>query len=74
MTTVATPVRWTPDAIRDLRKRLRMTQEEMARQLGYGRSRSIGDLEKGRSEPSGSVQVLLDIIDANDGLPRKPSA
>lgn len=72
MTTVAADTReWTGDEIRDLRKRLRFNQEEFAELLGLSRSRSVGDLEKGRTRATGAVAVLLDLIDQYDGLPSR---
>lgn len=72
MTTLA-PARtdWTPERIRALRKRLRWNQTELATALGYERQASVSDLETGKMEPSGAVAVLLDLIDAHDGLPRR---
>ena len=71
MLDVATEPRWSPDAIRTLRKRLRLRQEEFAEMLGYDRRQSVSDLETGTSRPSGSVEVLLDLIDSHDGLPSR---
>ena len=71
MTLVATSSRWTPQEIKALRKRLRLRQDELAEMLGYNRRQSVSDLETGESEVSGSVAVLLDIIDAHDGLPTR---
>jgi len=62
---------WTPDRIRALRKRLGWSQTVMAGALGYERQASVSDLETGKMEPSGPVVVLLDLINAHDGLPSK---
>jgi DNA-binding transcriptional regulator YiaG len=71
MLTVA-DTRWTPDTIKALRKRLRLRQDEFALLLGYGeRRQSVSDLETGKTSPTGTVNVLLDIIDAHDGLPSR---
>lgn len=73
MTTVATDSRWTPDAIKELRKRLRLRQDEFAALLRYDRRQSVSDLETGLTTPSGSVTALLDIIDDHDGWPGRPT-
>ena len=62
---------WTPDRIRALRKRLGMTQEAFARELGYSGGRRVAELEttaewgKGASGP---VSRLLDHLDARGPL------
>jgi len=60
---------WTPERIHALRKRLRLNQSEFGRMLGYTRYQSVSDLEKGKMEPSGAVEILLDIIEKHGGLP-----
>lgn len=71
MPVVADP-RWTPKRIRELRKAKGMTQADFADALGYDRVRSVGDLEHGRMEPSGSVCRVLDYIDTFGFLPDRP--
>jgi transcriptional regulator with XRE-family HTH domain len=44
--------------IKDLRKRMRLSQEELAEQLGLSRA-SVVNIEKGRQHPS--VHMLVDI-------------
>lgn len=63
---------WTPDQIRALRLRLDWTQARMATALGYSRTSSVSDLEKGKQDPSGAVKVVLQILDDHGGLPPKP--
>lgn len=41
-----------------LRQRLRLTQQELAKQLGIS-SRTLQDWEQGRRQPSGSARALL---------------
>lgn len=63
---------WTPDRIKALRRRLRLRQDEFAHLLGYGdRRQSVSDLERGETKPTGTVTVLLDLIDQFDGLPSR---
>ena len=72
MSLVATDSRWTKEKIKALRKRLCLRQDELAEMLGYGaRRQSVSDLETGKTSPTGTVNVLLDIIDAHDGLPTR---
>jgi len=61
---------WTPQRIRALRKRLRLSQKELARMLGYSRYQSVSELEKedGGMKPSGAVCILLDILDKHGTL------
>ena len=54
---------WTASRIRALRKRHRLTQQEMADWLGYDRAQSVSDLERDRRKPSGAVVRLLGILD-----------
>ena len=54
---------WTPDEIRALRKRLNLTQTELAERLGYERRQTVTDLERGEYMPSGPVRRLLDLLD-----------
>lgn len=48
--------------VRNIRKRLKLTQEEFARHFGI-RLRTLQEWEQGRAEPEGPAQVLLRIID-----------
>ena len=75
METLAPPTaRWPGPAIRTLRDRIGVTQAVMAEWLGYAVPRSVSDLENGRQKPSTSVCILLDLIDAHDGLPTREVA
>ncbi len=55
--------KWTPEAIRAFRKRLGMTQGELADALGYSRRISVTELERGSYGPSGPAQRLLDMLE-----------
>jgi DNA-binding transcriptional regulator YiaG len=65
------PQDWTPKRIRNLRLRLDYTQAEMAQALGYEHARTVSDLENNRRRPSGSVAVLLDILEQHGDIRRK---
>ena len=54
---------WTPEQIRALRKKLGLTQAELAQRLGYERRQTITDLEGGEYTPSGPVRRLLDVLE-----------
>ena len=62
---------WTPERVRALRKRLGLTQAEMARELGYSGNTRIAELETdadwGRAV-SGPVGRLLDHLDQRGPL------
>lgn len=55
--------KWTPETIRAFRKRLGMTQGELADALGYSRRISVTELERGSYGPSGPAQRLLDMLE-----------
>ena len=56
-------MKWTPENIRSLRKRLGMTQQELGDFLGYSQPQiRISELERGERNPSGAVQRLLDML------------
>lgn len=55
--------KWTPEAIRALRKRLGMTQEKFSKALGYSRRISVTELERGSYGPSGPARLLLDMLE-----------
>ena len=54
--------RWTPDRIRQLRKRLGLTQAEFADELGYKRYQTISEFENGEREPPATTQKVLDAM------------
>ncbi len=56
-------MKWTPENIKALRKRLGLTQKEFAEELGYARRESVAELEKGAYGPSGPTQRLLDMLE-----------
>ena len=60
---------WTPDRIRRLRLRLDKTQAEFATMLGYTRHQTVSALEKGDMNPSGAVEILLDVLDTHGRIP-----
>ncbi|MDD5312603.1 MAG: helix-turn-helix domain-containing protein [Dehalococcoidia bacterium] len=52
---------WNAGRIRALRKHMKLTQVEMAEQLGT-RQQTISEWEKGQYEPRGASSKLLSII------------
>ena len=48
----------TPDEIREIRKRAKMTQTEMAQRLAVTRD-SVASWEIGRSKPLGPAEILI---------------
>ena len=60
----AEPIEWNPDAVRALRRRLGMTQREMADELG-ARQQTISEWETGVYRPRGvSARALLRMAEA----------
>ena len=55
--------RWTAQRIRELRKKLGLTQTEFAKRLGYSHYIPVSDLERGEQRPSGPVQKLLHMLE-----------
>lgn len=55
-------MRWTPDAIKDLRRRYEEPQDEFCRRLGVTPN-ALRIWEQGRGAPSGSAQLLLDRLE-----------
>lgn len=49
----------TPDQIRTLRERLKMTQAEFARRLGLETRGAVSRLESGSRKPAGPLLALL---------------
>lgn len=66
---------WTPERIRALRRRLHLTQAEMAQALGYTRHQSVSELENydpttgNGMQPSGAVAILLKQLDHYGRIP-----
>jgi transcriptional regulator with XRE-family HTH domain len=52
----------TPDELRNARKRLGMTQAQLARLLGIKSDRTIRRMEAGDVEISGPVTVLVELL------------
>jgi DNA-binding transcriptional regulator YiaG len=48
-----------PEQIRQLRERLKMTQEEFARRLGLETRGAVSRLESGSRQPTGPLLALL---------------
>ncbi len=59
----ATRPAWTGDRLRKLRKRLRLSQEEMAQRLGYDRAGTISEFENGHREIPQRTALLLDTLE-----------
>jgi DNA-binding transcriptional regulator YiaG len=53
--------KWDADSIRDLRRHLEMTQQEMSDELGV-RQQTISDWECGYHQPRGGMSRLLSIV------------
>lgn len=60
-------MKWTPERIRSLRRKMGVTQAAMGQRLGYRRRESIADLEAGKHEPNPQAQLLLDILAEEHG-------
>lgn len=58
---------WTPEEIRDFRKRLNLYQKAFALLLGVT-ERYIIYLEKGVKQPSKTLKLLLDCIEEKEGV------
>lgn len=56
------PMRWTPEKIRDLRRRYGETQDDFRLRLGVTVT-SLAGWEQGRGRPTGSAQLLLDRLE-----------
>jgi putative transcriptional regulator len=48
--------------VRDLRRRLNLTQDEFATKFGFSRA-VLRNWEQGRNQPDGAARVLLAVID-----------
>ena len=53
--------RWDADSIRKLRRHMRMTQQEMSKELGV-RQQTVSDWELGYHQPRGGMTRLLTIV------------
>lgn len=59
--------KWDADSIRDLRRYLEMTQQEMSHELGV-RQQTISDWECGYHQPRGGMSRLLSIVAERAGF------
>jgi DNA-binding transcriptional regulator YiaG len=59
--------KWDADSIRDLRRYLEMTQQEMSNELGV-RQQTISDWECGYHQPRGGMSHLLTIVAERAGF------
>lgn len=57
----------TPDEIKAYRKKKDLTQEELGKICGVGKS-SVSQWEKGTTEPSGSARIILDDLLSGDRM------
>ena len=64
-----TSLDWTPERIRALRKRHKLSQEAFAPHLGFSSKSRVSELETGASAPSDQVVLLLEHINAHGLLP-----
>ena len=58
-----TPREWTPGRIQQLRKRLDMSQKELAKRMGV-RQATVSDWQNGKQSPSPMARRLLDRLAA----------
>jgi DNA-binding transcriptional regulator YiaG len=56
---------WTPEEIKELRKRLGLYQKDFAQRIGVT-ERYVIYLEKGVKQPSKTLKILLSMIDAQE--------
>lgn len=61
----------TPQQIRSLRERLKMTQEEFALRLGLKTRGAVSSLESGRWPPKGPLLRLLEELSEKAGVSGK---
>ena len=57
---------WTPEALKNFRKTLGLTQESMAERLGVHKN-YISMLEYGAKKPGKTLQLLLDCLEREHG-------
>lgn len=55
--------RWNPETIRELRKRLNLTQRDLAAKLGYSSYWAVYEWEAGRRRPNRRAQMLLTLLE-----------
>jgi DNA-binding transcriptional regulator YiaG len=61
-------MRWDATRVRGLRQALRLSQQELARELGV-RQQTVSEWETGAYEPRGASARLLDIVAERAGIP-----
>jgi DNA-binding transcriptional regulator YiaG len=61
-------MRWDASRVRRLRQTLRLTQQELAAQLGV-RQQTVSEWETGLYQPRGASARLLDIVAERAGVP-----
>ena len=57
---------WDADAVRELRSRMRLTQQQMARRLGI-RQQTVSEWETGLYAPKGASVTLLRMVSEESG-------
>ena len=57
---------WDADAVRELRSRMRLTQQQMARRLGI-RQQTVSEWETGLYAPRGASVTLLRMVSEESG-------
>ena len=53
---------WTPERIQQLRRRLSLTQTELAERMGV-RQATVSDWERGKQTPTGASVTLLEMLE-----------
>jgi DNA-binding XRE family transcriptional regulator len=53
---------WTPEAIKDFRKRLSLTQKDFAELVGV-RRQYVNYIEKGVKQPGKTLKILLTVLE-----------
>ncbi len=61
--TALRPHAWTPERFRALRKRLRLSQTEMAERLGFSRYQTVSDIERGQQAITATAALVLDMLE-----------
>ena len=56
-------MKWTPERIKTLRRRMGLTQAEFAPKIGYGPLTSVSSLETGRRKPGRAACLLMDVLE-----------
>ncbi len=61
--TALRPHAWTPERFRALRKRLRLSQTEMANRLGSSRYQTVSDIERGQQAITATTALVLAMLE-----------